>query len=166
MTFDELEERARRGEPMPEGLRLYEQHAYQALTLLYSRYFRKEIPREQASLEKKQIKRQLELAYKDDNFRDNLCYHHEKLLRMTEATKTLCRKEPTPENVIRLCDVLDGLDTNDVLRPVLQEEHGSRCPVCEKFFEPDHAARQPNYCESCGTRLGWLPGEREGAKYG
>lgn len=155
MTFDELEERARHGEPMPDGLRLYEQQAYQSLVLLYSRYFRKEIAREQASLEKKQIKRQLELAYKDDNFRDNLCYHHEKLMKMTETAKTQCRKNPTPENAVKLCDVLDGLDKNDVLRPVIRSENGVCCPVCEITFPEAQAAREPNFCESCGARLGW-----------
>lgn len=158
------EKEAAMGMPMPDGLVTCEQHAFQAMALLYARFNAGNIPRERAADEKKQIKRQLELAYEDDNFRDNLCYRHEKLLRMTEATKTLCRKEPTPENATKLCDVLDGLDKNDVLRPVIHGESGVHCPVCEMTFPEAQAARQPNYCESCGTRLGWLPGEREGAK--
>lgn len=155
MTFEQMEEQARRGDPMPDGLHLYDQQAYQALVLLYARYYRKEIPREQASLEKQKIRIALQAAYESDNFRDNLCFYHEKLNRMTETAKTLCRKDPTPENAIKLCDVLDGLDQSDTLRPVMVAEHGCKCPVCEKFFSEEHAAREPNYCESCGTRLGW-----------
>ena len=149
------EKEAAMGLPMPDGLTVCEQHAFQAMAILYARYNSGGIPREKAANEKKQIKRALELAYHDDNFRDNLCYHHEKLMKMTETAKTDCRKNPAPENAIKLCDVLDGLDTNDVLRPVIRSESDFRCPVCERVFPEAQAAREPNYCESCGARLGW-----------
>jgi len=29
------------------------------------------------------------------------------------------------------------------------------CPLCGNFFDPDHAARHPAYCEDCGCGLGW-----------
>lgn len=43
-------------------------------------------------------------------FQGRLANHHSRILRDTEAAKTACRKDPTPENAMRFCDVLDGLD--------------------------------------------------------
>ena len=140
---------------LPDGLDLIDQMAFTVLRGIYQGYNSGAISREAASEQKNKLRREYERAVQESNFQNSLCYHHEKLLRMTEMAKVLCRKDPTPENAVQLCDVLDGLTNIDTLRPVVLTPHGAKCPLCEKFFEKDHAARKPNYCESCGSQLGW-----------
>lgn len=36
--------------------------------------------------------------------------YHVRLIRAVELAVCVCRKDPTPENAIRLCDVIDGLE--------------------------------------------------------
>lgn len=60
-----FERAAMRGDPMPDGLRLYEQSAFQALRHLYAMYHRKAISREDAAREKNQIRFQYDRAKAD-----------------------------------------------------------------------------------------------------
>ena len=149
------EKAAMRDDDMPDGLDILDQMAYTVLRAIYKSYSSGTISRENASMQKNKLRREYERAVLETKFQSNLCYHHEKTLRMTEMAKTLCRKEPTPENALKLCDAIDSLADNDARRPVILLEQGAKCPLCEKFFEADHAARKPNYCESCGSQLGW-----------
>ena len=64
----------------------------------------------------KELKRRIA----EDNFRDDLIYHHERLDRLSGSARALCRKHPTPENAVRLCDILDGLCREDPARAALQ----------------------------------------------
>lgn len=43
-------------------------------------------------------------------FGEKLATQRSAILRGTELAKTACRTNPTPENAVRLCNVLDGLD--------------------------------------------------------
>ena len=150
-----FEREAATGQPMPDGLRICEQRAFQTLAMLYARYNNKQISRDCAAEEKKKIALQLSKEYKEENFQDNLCYHHERQMRLSEIERSACRREPTPENTTKLLNVLDALCKNDPLRPVIRSVSDFRCPVCEFVFDKESAAREPNYCESCGARLGW-----------
>ena len=87
------EQAAMHNEEMPAGLSIYDQAAYQALRHLYRSYRMKIIDRAQAAHEKKMIVKARNEA-----------------VAVTEAAKAACRKDPSVENVIRLVNVLDGLE--------------------------------------------------------
>lgn len=98
-----------RGDEMPDGISLPDQMAYTALRNIYSAYHSKALSKEVASLEKRRLARQYE------NFKaswvswEKLAKHHVRVTKDSEAAKNACRKNPTPENALLLCDVLDGL---------------------------------------------------------
>lgn len=98
------------GEEMPDGLGLPDQMAYTSLRQIYYLYRSKVLSREQAAAEKRRLRREWEKAVSLFAAEDKLCRYHSRLLRDTEAAKTACRKYPTPENAMRLCNVLDGLE--------------------------------------------------------
>lgn len=98
------------GDPMPSGLSLADQMAYTALRQIYHSYRTKAISREMAASEKVQLRRSYEKALEEQFFADKLTRHHVRVLKDSEAAKAVCRKNPTPENARRLCDVLDGLE--------------------------------------------------------
>lgn len=93
-----FERAAMKAAPMPDGLRLYEQAAYQALRHLYALYHRKAIPREEAAQEKRKIRAQYELAKADfeTNRRNNLA--HAKLWKEIEAASNRFGQERTLES--------------------------------------------------------------------
>ena len=97
------------GEEMPDGLSLPEQMAYTTLRNIYDVYHRKSLSRDAAASEKRKLRRQYESALKSLSFQDKLTDQHVRILHDTEKVKAVCRKNPTPENVLLLCDVLDGL---------------------------------------------------------
>lgn len=104
------ERAAMRGEPMPEGLCLPEQWGYKALRQTYREFYGEALPREAASREKRLIVAEIRGGLAAKAFADKLTEHHVRVLRGAEAAKAACRKDPTPENALRLCDVLDGLE--------------------------------------------------------
>ena len=105
--------------------------------------------------EKRRIKASLLDEINTENFKDNLAYQRQLILRDSEMAKIVCRKEPTPENAIALCDRIDAIQRDDRFRNVKYTDHGANCPVCNKFFNDDHANRKPTFCEDCGCKLGW-----------
>lgn len=102
-----------RGEEMPEGLALPDQMAYTALRKIYWMYHQKALPRDRAAAEKRRLRREWEGAVSTLAFSDKLARSRARILRETEAAKSACRKHPTPENALRLCNVLDGLAVSD-----------------------------------------------------
>lgn len=154
MTF-RWEEIASREGPMPDGLCLSEQRAFQAMVLLYRRFNAKAIMPEQASVEKRQIGKQMMEEISADNFRDNTAYEREKILRLSEQARTRARKEPTKENLLALIETIDGILKNELQQNVILSEHGANCPCCGKFFNQEHADRKPRFCEDCGAMLVW-----------
>ena len=149
------EKAAAMGEPMPPCLPTAEQKAFQAIAYLYARFRTDSISREQAVEEKRRIKASLLDEINTENFKDNLAYQRQLILRDSEMAKIVCRKEPTPENAIALCDRIDAIQRDDRFRNVKYTDHGANCPVCNKFFNDDHANRKPTFCEDCGCKLGW-----------
>lgn len=154
MTF-RWEQIAAEGGPMPDELCLSEQRAFQAIILLYRRFNTKAITPEQASVEKRQIGKQMTEEISADNFRDNTAYEREKILRLSEQARIKARKEPTQENCLVLVDTVDGILKNELQQNVILSEHGANCPCCGKFFNQDHAQAKPRFCESCGAMLVW-----------
>ncbi len=98
-----------RGDEMPDGLPLPDQMAYTSMRNIYWAYHNKIINRDMAAAEKCRIRREYEQMSESWAFWGRLADHHARILRDTEAAKTVCRKSPTPENSILLCDVLDGI---------------------------------------------------------
>ena len=95
---------------MPEGLDLADMMAYTALRNIYGAYREKRMAREQASREKRLLRREWEKAREAGAFDRKITDYHVRLIRAVERASCACRKDPTPENAVRLCDVIDGLD--------------------------------------------------------
>lgn len=98
------------GEEMPDGLDLADQMAYTSMRNIYCLYQKKAISRDQASAEKCQIRRKWKLSKDAIEFASKTAEFRSKQLKLTELAKTECRKNPTPENTLRLCDILDGIE--------------------------------------------------------
>lgn len=101
---------AMRGEEMPDGLDLADQMAYTSMRNIYYLYQKKAISRDQASAEKRQIRRKWKISKDAIEFASKMAEFQSRQLKLTELAKTACRKNPTPENALRLCDVLDGIE--------------------------------------------------------
>ena len=104
------EREAMRGEEIPEGLGLADTAAYTALRDIYERFRGKRMGREQAVREKRVVLRQWEQAREAEALERKLLDYHVRLIRGTELAIIRCRKEPTAENALYLCDVLDGVE--------------------------------------------------------
>lgn len=149
------ERAAAMGEPMPPCLPTAEQRAFQAIAYLYARFNIKSIDRDQASEEKNRIKASLKDEIDMENFKDNLAYQREMILRQSEMAKIAARKNPCAETCTALCDSIDAILKDDRFRNVKYTDYGANCPVCNKFFNDEHAGRKPTFCEDCGCKLGW-----------
>lgn len=95
---------------MPDGLSLPDQMAYAALRSIYRDFHEKRLDREQAAREKRLIRREWEKAKEAEAFERKLADYHVRLRRAIERAACACRKEPTAESALRLCDVIDGLE--------------------------------------------------------
>ena len=98
-----------RGEDLPEGLSLPDQMAYTCLRNIYSLYYGKTISRDRAAAEKQRVRQEWQNASERIAYESKLALRRAKILRDTETAKTVCRKDPTPENALLLCNVLDGI---------------------------------------------------------
>ncbi len=104
------EREAMQGAEMPDGLSLYDQMAYISLRTLYHDYHEKRMDRQTASAEKRRIFGAWDRGKRTAEFERKLAFFRARLCKDTEMAKTAVRKDPSPENALRLCDVLDGLD--------------------------------------------------------
>ena len=149
------EKEAANQEPMPDGLLLAEQKAFQVISALYARFYAKMITKEQAAMDKQKIKAALKEEISADNFRDNTAYEREKILRLSEQARIKARKEPQTENCLAMVNTIDGILNNELQQNVILSEHGANCPCCRRFFNREHADRRPRFCEDCGAMLVW-----------
>ncbi len=101
------------GRMVPEGLSLADRMAYSALRSVYYDFHEKRIDREQAAKEKRLLRREWEKAKEAEAFERKLAEYHVRLIRAAERAVCACRKEPTPENAVRLCNVIDGLELGE-----------------------------------------------------
>ncbi len=104
------EREAMQGAEMPDGLSLYDQMAYLSLRTLYHDYHEKRLDRKTASAEKRQIVGAWQRAKNTAEFQRRMALSSAKMFKDTEAAITAVRKNPSPENAIRLCNVIDGLE--------------------------------------------------------
>lgn len=104
------ERQAMRGDPMPDGLELADQMAYTAMRNIYAAYRDKRLTREQAASEKQKIRREYERMKKAEAFQTKLTKYHVNQIMATSPAMCAVRKNPTPENAIRLCNILDSLE--------------------------------------------------------
>lgn len=104
------EEKAMNGEPMPDGLSLFDQAAYTAVRNIYAAYREGRLSKEAGSSEKKMVKRKYDQAKENEAFRNKIDIYHIKLHKQIEKAVTAVRKDPSPENALRLVDVLDGIE--------------------------------------------------------
>ncbi len=101
-----FEREAAQNLPPPEGLSLADLMAYSGLRNIY-RAFR-------AGEEKRHLRREWEKAKEAEALERKLLDFHVRLIRGAEQAVTRCRKEPTAENALYLCDVLDGFERPEV----------------------------------------------------
>jgi len=104
------EREAMQGAEMPDGLSLYDQMAYISLRTLYHDYHEKRLNRKTASAEKRRIFGAWDKAKRTAEFERKLAFFQARVYKDSEGAKTTVRKDPSPENALRLCDVLDGLE--------------------------------------------------------
>lgn len=104
------EREAMRGAELPDGLLLYDQMAYLSLRTVYRDYYEKRLDRAAASAEKRRIVAAWRRARDVAEFQRKLALFSARVFKDTEAAKTAVLKNPTPENAIRLCNVMDGIE--------------------------------------------------------
>lgn len=104
------ERQTMKGEPMPEGLKLHEQMAFLAMRYIYLSYYAEKLTQEQAREEKQRVRKVYDEAKKKFELEKKLIDYHVKQVRATEWIMCEVRKNPTPENAIRLCNIIDGLE--------------------------------------------------------
>lgn len=103
------EREAMQGDPLPDGLASHDQAAYLSLRAIYHDYHEKRLGRPEAASEKRKVFAVWDKAKRTAEFDRKLAFYHARLNKDTERAKTAVRKDPSPENAIMLCDVLDGL---------------------------------------------------------
>ena len=105
-----FEKAAMNGDEMPDGLDPFEQVAFSCLRHTYFLKKQKVLSLEQARSEKMKIWHAMHDAQKKAQFEAMLCGNRAEILKKTELARSECRKNPTKENAIRLCNVIDGLE--------------------------------------------------------
>lgn len=103
------EKQAANGEPMPDGLSLPEQYAYQALSYLYGRHKLKLISKEQGKTEKGKIIYQYMKMLESEKHNSDMVAHTARLWKDIEHAHNRYRKNSTLENADLMSAVLDGL---------------------------------------------------------
>ena len=86
---------------------LVDQLMFQALANLYGRFYGKQISKEAAATEKKELLRN----YEHWKFMWSMGDHWAAMLKGTEMARTEYRKNPTLENADKLLAAIDGLPT-------------------------------------------------------
>lgn len=109
-----FEQEARRGQPVPGNLPLIDCMAYIALRGIYQQFYSGQINQEQAGAEKQQLWQEWTRAKETEAFERKLQNYHVRLIKGVEQAVTRCRKEPTAENAMYLCNVLDGFERPEV----------------------------------------------------
>ena len=141
------EQAAMHNEEMPAGLSIYDQAAFQALRHLYRSHRMKIIDRAQASHEKKMIVKARNEAAAVAAFEQKCAVVRAETIRLTEAAKTACRKDPTPENAMRLVNVLDGLERSSPDERNGDQQAGDHRPaVCSSIQQKRISPMSPVHC--------------------
>ena len=157
-----FEQAAYNYEPMPDNITAYEACIYTFLRNLYWSYKQKLITKEQAQHEKTITINKYDREWEKRDF-EIKCWENSARRTMSAChAMTMYRQNRTLEHADILVNRLEWLEDECAIQ-VKPHKHGANCPICGKFFNQDHAARKPTYCESCGCRLGWYD-HNEGAE--
>lgn len=174
------EREAMKGAEMPDGLSMYDQMAYISLRTLYHDYHERRLDRATASAEKRRIALARDRSKHTADYENRLAVFRARVCKDTEKAKTMVRKDPSPENAMRLCDVLDGLKrmetcdeacriTADALRGRQSPARPDRsrwegCGQCRPSGQLElDADCEYSYCPYCGrplTEEAWADLER------
>ena len=101
-----LEYAAINNEPMPDGLRIYDQMLYQGLTWLYARYHARQISREQGQVEKqKLVVARDRLAREEECIRKYSKYYADVYAALSQASSAYA-KERTLEHADAMYEAL------------------------------------------------------------
>lgn len=157
------ERQAQRGDLMPDGLSLPDQMAYPAMRNIYLSFQEKRISQKQAAQEKCLLRREWEEAKKAEAFEKKLSDHHVRLWRAVERAACACRKNPTKENAVRLCDAVDGIQLELPGRWIMRGGK-FRCSVCDAQaawecssgvggWSKEYTQAKTPYCPNCGGRM-------------
>jgi len=103
-----FERAAARGDPMPDGLTLMEQYAYQAMRYLYASYSARRIPKERAASEKRKILRQLTRALEQEELQRRAYEHTAAMWKAIEAAANRYGTERTLENADAFYEAVYG----------------------------------------------------------
>ena len=95
---------------MPDGLPLQDQMAYTAMRNIYYSFRHGVITRDAAAAEKLKIRSRYDNMVSEWARWGDLAKYHCKLRKDIEAAATTCRKDPTPEHGMALCNAIDGLE--------------------------------------------------------
>lgn len=103
------ERAAMHGDPMPDGLDLHDQLCFQALSILYNRYYSGRITREQGEQDAKLIRRKRDENVKSAEFGEKCREHSAKLWREIEQSANAYQMDPSLENADRLISAIYGV---------------------------------------------------------
>lgn len=108
---------AMRGDPMPEGLKSYDCTMFQNLSLLYQRYHKGMIDREQATKEKKIL---LD-AYRTEKFGYSVLEENIAISKRLESAAAEYVYNPCVETADKMYRAFYGIDRNQKPRLTLEE---------------------------------------------
>lgn len=108
----QFEKEAMRGDPMPDGLSLIDQMAYQTLACIYLRYHLKGITRDQGSEEKNKLIVTYEKEAKKREQEINMAFHYASTYASIERSANAYAKNRTLDNADRLYKALYGFEPN------------------------------------------------------
>lgn len=109
MTFP-YEKEAMNGEPMPKGLSLADQMAYQALSGIYLRYHLNGITREQGAEEKRKLALSYNVAKTKRETELGFSKRFSEIIAKIESAANVYAKDRTLENADRLYKALYGME--------------------------------------------------------
>ena len=150
----EYEEKAMNNEPMPDGLTYQDALIYTFLRNLYWSLRNGVITREQGQAEKNKTLRQFEQMCAARELERRCWENSAKRTLAVDHAMTMYRKNRTLENADNIVNQLEWID-DELTFSVKKQDNGANCPICNKFFNQDHAFKKPTFCEECGCRLGW-----------
>lgn len=149
-----FEEAAMKNEPMPENLSVFESVIYVFLRMLYWSLHNGIISREQGQKEKDKTLKKFDKLFAAMKFERRCWENSAKRTLSVNHAMMMYRKNRTLENADNIVNQLEWID-DELTVSVKPHDHGANCPICNKFFNQDHALRKPTFCEECGCRLGW-----------
>jgi hypothetical protein len=94
-------------DPMPDGLDYPEQILYQSLSLLYGRYHKQLVSRDDAKKEKTLLLDEYEAYKRNWNMGQEWC----EIIKLTELARAEFRKNPTVENGWKIINIIEGRKT-------------------------------------------------------